>query len=111
DAGLRSARRGEEDMTAEKRLEDGAITKGFRRVSKLSIPGGGQVYVQGRLAFVGHIAPPFGTSIVDVSDPKNPRIIAQIMLPDNRSHTHKVRVVGDLMICNHEMFNRHFLRK
>ncbi len=98
-------------MTKEKTLDDGAITKGFDRISRLSIPGGGQVCVQGNLAFVGHIAPPYGTSIIDVSDPRNPRVIAQVMLSDNRSHTHKVRVVGDLMICNHEMFNRHFLRK
>lgn len=88
-----------------------AINKGFRHVAYLDIPGGGQVVVQGDYAFVGHLAPPFGTSIIDVSDPKAPRIVSQIMLSDNRSHTHKVRVVGDLMVCNHEMYNRHFLRK
>ncbi|MFT6104695.1 MAG: hypothetical protein ACI80I_002513 [Akkermansiaceae bacterium] len=90
---------------------NGAISKGFRRVARLDIPGGGQVSVRGNYAFVGHIAPPFGTSIIDISDPANPRIVHQIMLENSRSHTHKVRVVGDLMICNHEMFNRHFLRK
>lgn len=98
-------------MTGERRLEDGAIAKGFRRISRTATPGGGQIFVQGNLAFVGHIAPPHGTSIFDVSDPKNPRLLSRVMLPDMRSHTHKVRVVGDLMICNHEMFNRHFLRK
>jgi hypothetical protein len=90
---------------------DAAISKGIRHVGRINVPGGGQVVVQGNLAFVGHIAPPYGTSIIDVSDPKNPRLLSQIMLESNSSHTHKVRVVGDLMICNHEMFNRHFLRK
>ena len=33
------------------------------------------------------------------------------MLPDNNSHTHKVRVVGDIMIVNVEKNDRHFLRK
>ena len=92
-------------------MNDQSISKGFRRIARLDIPGGGQVFVQGSHAYVGHIAPPFGTSIIDISDPANPQIVSQIMLEDNRSHTHKVRVVGDLMICNHEMFNRHFLRK
>ncbi|HKL68296.1 hypothetical protein, partial [Salibaculum sp.] len=92
-------------------MNDQSISKGFRRIARLDIPGGGQVFVQGSYAYVGHIAPPFGTSIIDISDPANPQIVSQIMLEDNRSHTHKVRVVGDLMICNHEMFNRHFLRK
>ncbi|NIA69206.1 RNA polymerase subunit sigma-70 [Pelagibius litoralis] len=55
--------------------------------------------------------PPFGTTIVDVSDPGNPRIAAQIMLDGDASHTHKVRVVGDLMITNVEQNRRHFLRK
>jgi hypothetical protein len=90
---------------------DSAISKGLRHVGRIDVPGGGQVVVEGNLAFVGHIAPPYGTSIIDVSDPKNPRLLSQIMLEGTASHTHKVRVVGDLMICNHEMFNRHFLRK
>jgi hypothetical protein len=90
---------------------EAAINKGFEHIARLDIPGGGQVYINGRYAYVGHIAPPYGTSIIDIDDPANPKIVHQIMLPDNRSHTHKVRVVGELMICNHEMFNRHFLRK
>lgn len=87
------------------------IAKGMRRVSRFDIPGGGQVVVRGRHAFIGHIAPPYGTTILDIGDPKNPKVVSQIALEDNRSHTHKVRVTGDLMICNHEMYDRHFLRK
>ncbi|MEE8396568.1 MAG: RNA polymerase subunit sigma-70, partial [bacterium] len=85
--------------------------KNLKRLSRLDIPGGGQVVVQGDYAFVGHMQPPHGTTIVDVSDPAKPRVTARIELPDPYSHTHKVRVAGDLMIVNSEMFNRHVLRK
>ncbi|RMF41350.1 MAG: RNA polymerase subunit sigma-70, partial [Alphaproteobacteria bacterium] len=62
-------------------------------------------------AFIGHMKPPMGTSIVDVADPAAPRVIAHIPPPDEYSHTHKVRVVGDIMITNVEQDRRHFLRK
>src|SRR5688572_18431518 len=87
------------------------LTKGLKRVSRLDLIGGGQVVVEGNYAYVGHMKPPHGTSIIDVSDPKNPKLITTIMLPDNLSHTHKVRVAGDIMIVNVEMNDRHFLRK
>ena len=87
------------------------LTSGLRRVARMDLIGGGQVVVDGNYAFVGHMKPPHGTSIVDVSDPKNPKLLTTIMLPDNNSHTHKVRVVGDIMIVNVEMNDRHFLRK
>ena len=80
-------------------------------MARLDLIGGGQVVVDGNYAFVGHMKPPHGTSIIDVSDPKNPKLVTTIMLPDNNSHTHKVRVVGDIMIVNVEMNDRHFLRK
>jgi hypothetical protein len=43
-----------------------------------------------------------GTSIIDIADPRNPRIVAQVMLTDWESHSHKARVAGDIMIVNHE---------
>ncbi|WP_227271667.1 LVIVD repeat-containing protein [Roseobacter weihaiensis] len=82
----------------------------IRALGRLDIPGGGQVVVQGDYAYIGHMKPPHGTSIVDVSDPANPKVVAHIDPPD-WSHTHKVRVVGDLMITNVEQDRRHFLRK
>ncbi len=87
------------------------LSHNIRSVGQLDIPGGAQVVVQDGYAYVGHMKPPYGTSIIDVSDPKNPRIAAQIMLEGEASHTHKVRVVGDLMITNVEQNRRHFLRK
>jgi hypothetical protein len=87
------------------------LARNIRRVAHLDLPGGGQVVVQGGFAYIGHMKPPYGTTILDVSDPKNPRIAAQIKLDDDFSHTHKVRVAGDLMVTNVEQNRRHFLRK
>ena len=82
-----------------------------RRIARLEIPGGGQVRVHGNYAYVGHMKPPHGTTIVDVSDPKAPKVVTTLLLPDAQSHTHKVRVVGDVMVTNVEMNNRHLLRR
>lgn len=87
------------------------LARNIRRLGHLDLPGGGQVVVQNGYAYIGHMKPPYGTTIVDVSDPKNPNVTAQIMLADDFSHTHKVRVAGDLMITNVEQNRRHFLRK
>ncbi len=82
-----------------------------KRVSQLDIVGGGQVVVQGNYAYVGHMKPPFGTSIIDVSNPSHPRVVCSLDTGSEWSHTHKVRVAGDLMITNVEQDRRHLLRK
>ena len=87
------------------------LARNITRIGHIDIPGGGQVVVAGDYAYVGHMKPPHGTTILDISDPKNPRIVSQIRLDDEYSHTHKVRVVGDLMYVNVEQNQRHFLRK
>ncbi len=89
---------------------DGCVADRVRRIGSLDIPGGGQVVVQGNYAFVGHMKPPHGTTIIDVSDPAAPAVVAEIPTDGPYSHTHKVRVAGDLMITNVEQNNRHFLR-
>ena len=43
-----------------------------------------------------------GTTILDISDPRKPRVVSQIHLDDPNSHSHKARVVGDIMIVNSE---------
>jgi hypothetical protein len=83
----------------------------MRRIGHLDMPGGGQLVVDGDFAFVGHMEPPHGTTIIDISDPAKPKVVATIETPDGYSHTHKVRVVGDLMYTNVEQYNRHFLRR
>ncbi len=87
------------------------MAKGLRRVGHLDLPGGGQVAVAGGFATIGHMDAPAGTTIIDVRDPSAPRVAAQIGLDDLRSHTHKVRVVSDLMITNIEMAERHAVRR
>jgi hypothetical protein len=67
---------------------------------------GGQVVVQRRgdyyFAFIGHMKD-MGTSIVDVTDPKKPSIVTQIPI-DQNTHSHKVRVCGDIMLVNNEQY-------
>lgn len=65
---------------------------------------GGQVTVIRRennyYAFVGHMKD-MGTSILDVTDPGTPRVVAQVPVSPN-THSHKVRVCEDLMLVNAE---------
>ncbi|MFP7671883.1 LVIVD repeat-containing protein [Marivita sp. S0852] len=89
---------------------DIALSKGVKHLARLDIAGGGQVVVQGDYAYIGHMKAPHGTSILDVSDPTNPKVVSHVEPPE-WSHTHKVRVAGDLMITNVEQDQRHFLRK
>ena len=72
--------------------------------------GGGQIVVQGDYAYIGHMKPTDGTTILNVADPVKPVIVWQGTLADDQSHTHKVRVVGNIMITNVEQNNRHVLR-
>jgi len=80
------------------------LARNVRRLGHLDLPGAGQVTVRGSHAYVGHIpnAVHLGTSIVDIGDPRQPRVVATVTLDDHDSHSHKVRVVGDVMIVNHE---------
>ena len=94
-----------------KRELEWELERNIRRVGHLDIAGGGQVVVQDGYAYVGHMDPPMGTSIIDVRDPKNPVVVSHISPPDHWSHTHKVRVAGNIMITNVEQARRHFLRK
>ncbi|MDJ0638487.1 MAG: hypothetical protein QNJ20_06610 [Paracoccaceae bacterium] len=87
------------------------LARNIRRLGGLDIAGGGQIVVQDGYAFVGHMKPPMGTSIIDVRNPAEPKVVAHVDPPDEWSHTHKVRVEGDIMVTNVEMDRRHFLRK
>jgi hypothetical protein len=114
-AAIGSARRSGECMTAAQWaaamlashdndiMGDAAMATLLRHLARLDIPGGGQVVAEGGHAFVGHMHPPEGTSIVDVEDPRRPRIVSQVSLPAH-THSHKVRVHGDIMLVNNELF-------
>lgn len=70
-------------------------------LSHIDCAGGGQVWVEGTTLYIGHMRNPSGTTIVDVADPRKPKILNRIDVPDGW-HSHKVRVANDLMIVNHE---------
>jgi len=74
---------------------------GIREVGYFDCPGGGQVVVDGGVAFVAHMQAPHGTTLVDVSDPSAPRRLATLAVPKGM-HSHKVRVAGGLMLVNRE---------
>jgi hypothetical protein len=80
------------------------LARKVRRLGHLDLAGAGQVTTAGSHAYVGHIPSPsqLGTSIIDISDPRDPRVVATVTLDDPQSHSHKVRVAGDIMIVNHE---------
>jgi hypothetical protein len=92
-------------------MSDMPLARNLRSVGRLDLPGGGQVVVEGGFAYVGHMKPPHGTSIIDVRDPARPRLVTTIMLEGDASHTHKVRVNGELMITNVEQNERHAIRR
>jgi hypothetical protein len=74
-----------------------------RHLSRTEIPGGGQIVIQGRYAYVGHQHGPDATTILDISDPRDPKTVGKLMTSHPWSHSHKVRVVGDLMVVNSEI--------
>jgi hypothetical protein len=70
-------------------------------LAHIDCPGGGQVWVDGTTLFIGHMRHPSGTTIVDVVDPRKPKVLARIDMPQGW-HSHKVRVANGIMIVNHE---------
>jgi hypothetical protein len=67
-------------------------------------PDGMQVVRDGDFLYVGHTGTTgAGTSILDVSDPAEPKLVEQWPAPAN-SHTHKVQVADGLLLVNHEKF-------
>ena len=72
---------------------------------------GMHINVRDGVAYVGHmgyvrdgdrmIPHRVGTSIVDVSDPRNRRLVRQLTTPP-RTHSHKVQLVGDVLLIKHE---------
>src|SRR5512133_3259480 len=75
---------------------------GMEPVTWFDCAGGGQVVVRNNIAYVGNMRNPHGTLIIDVSDPKHPRQLASLSMPQG-THSHKVRVHGDIMVTNREV--------
>ena len=82
-----------------------AIAKGVRQIGRLNCKGGGQIVVKNGIGFIGHMAAPDGTSIVDLRDPANPRVLAQLNVPRGL-HSHKVQTANGIMVVNREIVDR-----
>jgi len=78
-----------------------AKAHGMKQVGYIDVAGGGQVIVRNGIAFVGHMRAPNGTTIIDVRDPKNPIVLAELQMAPG-THAHKVRLTGDTMVINQE---------
>jgi hypothetical protein len=78
-----------------------AEAAGVKEVSWLDCAGGGQVVVDGNFAYIGHIDAPAGTTIVDVADPKHPKIVWETSITPG-FHSHKVRAANGIMVINRE---------
>jgi hypothetical protein len=81
---------------------DMASAKGLKQTGFYDCAGGGQVVVENGIAYIAHMRAPHGTSIVDVRDPKNPKLLASLDMPPG-THSHKVRVGNGLMVVNQEL--------
>src|SRR5262249_27034497 len=101
EAGLRSWSELSDAMNT---VESEMLARNVRRLGHLDLPGAGQVTVRGSHAYVGHISHPhhLGPSIIDIGHPRPARAIPTITPDAHASTSHKVRVVGEVMIVNHE---------
>src|SRR5687767_13064154 len=75
----------------------------IRHLCRMEIPGGGQIVIDRHYAYIGHQHRPDGTTILDISDPRKPKILSEVKTTHPYSHTHKVRVVDDIMFTNSEI--------
>jgi hypothetical protein len=77
----------------------------MRLVGQTNLNGHGDcmhVNLKDGFAFVAHMGETrVGTSVVDVTDPSRPRVVTQLETPVG-THSHKVQVVGDVLLVNHE---------
>ncbi|HEY1234434.1 MAG TPA: RNA polymerase subunit sigma-70 [Candidatus Binatia bacterium] len=74
----------------------------IRHLCRMEIEGGGQIVIGGKFAYVGHQHRPHGTTILDIADPTKPKILSTLTPGHPWSHSHKARIVGDLLIVNSE---------
>jgi hypothetical protein len=77
----------------------------MRQIGHTDLDGHGDcmhVNVVDGYAYVAHMGEDrVGTSVVDVSDPENPFVVNQLLTPPG-THSHKLQVVDDLLLINHE---------
>ena len=63
---------------------------------------GMQIMRKDDFLYVGHMGyNGVGTSVLDISNPRDPQVVRQIPIPEN-THSHKVQLAGDILLVNHE---------
>ena len=85
-------------------MQAAADSLGFRLIGhrNLNVGGAMQVIKHGDFVYVAHVGvSPLALSILDCSDPTSPRLVRQIEHLPN-THSHKVQIVGNVMIQNCE---------
>src|SRR5262245_41163993 len=93
------------DLLAKAESESGTAPRGssnIRHLSRTELEGGGQIVLDGKHAYIGHQHRPHGTTILDIADPRRPKVLSTLTPIHPWSHSHKARVVGDVMIVNSE---------
>ena len=60
-----------------------------------------QVIARDDFLYVGHSEPGVGVSILDVSDPRDPRLVHRIPVPPDVKG-HKCQIAGDILVIGHE---------
>ena len=83
----------------------------IRHLCRMELAGGGQIVIDGNYAYIGHQHRPQGTTILDVADPRKPKVISTIEPGHPSSHSHKARIVGDLLFVNSEFERGHGRRE
>jgi hypothetical protein len=85
----------------------GPDARGIRQIGHSDLGGYGdgmQVMRSGDALYVGHFGPSgMGTTVLDASDPKDPRLVRQWRAPAG-GHNHKVQVADGLLLTNFEAF-------
>ena len=81
----------------------------FKPMSWFDCAGGGQVVVERGIAYIGNMRNPHGTMIIDVKDPKHPKMLSEISLPPG-THSHKVRAQDGIMVTNREILGARGLK-
>ena len=81
--------------------------RGLKLIGHSDLDGHGdgmQIARSGEIAYVGHMGDSgVGTSVVDVSDPRRPRVLRQLPAPAP-ARSHKVQCADGLLLVNHELF-------
>lgn len=82
-----------------------SVCAGVREIGQLNCRGGGQIVVDRGIGYIGHMAAPSGTSIVDLRDPAKPVVIATLEIEPGL-HSHKVQVANGIMVVNREIVGK-----